>query len=81
MARVTFVTSICNEFTGGLEQIELSAGTVFRLVSALERDFPGLGKFLESRASIAVDGVVIQDWTQSLNEDSDVLVFPRIAGG
>jgi molybdopterin converting factor small subunit len=81
VAHVTFVTSICDEFTQGREQIDVSAETVFSLVSALDRDFPGLGKFLETRASIAVDGELIQNWTQKLTEDSDVLLFPRLAGG
>jgi molybdopterin converting factor small subunit len=81
VARVTFVTSICDEFTQGRDQVDVPAETVFRLVGALDREFPGLGKFLETRASIAVDGEVIQDWTQTLSAESEVLLFPRIAGG
>lgn len=81
MARIVFVTSICDEFTDGLETVELAAGNIFQLVSALDRRFPGLGRFVETRASIAVDGVVIQDWTQPLSTESEVLLFPRIAGG
>jgi molybdopterin converting factor small subunit len=81
VARIVFVTSICDEFTDGLETLDLPAGNVFQLVSALDRRFPGLGRFVETRASIAVDGAVIQDWTQTLSAESEVLLFPRIAGG
>jgi molybdopterin converting factor small subunit len=81
VARVVFVTSICDAFTDGLETLELTAGNIFQLVRALDRRFPGLGRFVETRASIAVDGTVIQDWTQTLSEESEVLLFPRIAGG
>ena len=81
MAKVTFVTSICDAFTQGQDQVDLAAGNVFQLVRALDARFPGLGKFVETRASIAVDGEVIHDWTQALSETSEVLLFPRIAGG
>lgn len=81
MARITFVTSICDEFTQGQETVELTASSVFQLVRELERQFPGIGRFIETRASIAVDGEVVQDWTRALTGESDVLLFPRIAGG
>ena len=81
MAKVVFVTSICDEFTDGLEQIDVPAANVFALVRMLEARFPGFGRFIETRASIAVDGSVIHDWSQALTDESEILLFPRIAGG
>lgn len=81
MANVTFVTSICDEFTQGIEAVEVTAETVFQLVRALDARFPGLGDFIEKRASIAVDGEVVQLWTHALTTQSDVFLFPKIGGG
>jgi len=81
MAKVTFVTSICDEFTEGVEAVDIEAATVFQLVRALDRRFPGIGPFIEMRASVAVDGAVIQDWSGRLTGESEVLLFPRLAGG
>lgn len=81
MAHIVFVTSICDEFTNGLEQLDVPADTIFQLVRALEQRFPGIGRFLETRASIAVNGEVIHAWSSPISGDSEVLLFPKIAGG
>ncbi len=81
MARVTFVSSFCDNLTGGAESLELSAANVFGLVRALEARFPGMAEHVEKRAAIAVDGEVVQAWGTPISEDSEVLLYPRIAGG
>ncbi len=81
MARVVFVSSTFDQFTQGLEAVEIPASNIFGLARALDRRFPGLGKVIENHASIAVDGEVIQSWTLPLSEDSEVVLFPKVAGG
>jgi molybdopterin converting factor small subunit len=73
--------SLCAAFTGGQEEAVLEARSVLDLVRVLDARFPGLGELLESRASLAVDGEIVRDWTVALRPDSEVFLVPRIAGG
>jgi hypothetical protein len=81
MATVIVPSSHCDEFTGGLRSFEVDAGDVRGLLIALERRFPGLGAFMESRVSLAVDGEIIPVWTGPLRPDSEICLVPRIGGG
>ena len=81
MARVVFVSSQFDPFTKGVESAEVEAGTIFQLVRRLEERFPGIGREIESQTSIAVDGNVIQVWSNPLTETSEVTLFPKISGG
>ena len=69
------------ELGGGKDRLELAAGTLFALVSALDRLSPGFADNAGLRATLAVDGVVASDWSQPIAQAREVIVMPRIAGG
>ena len=69
------------EFFGGEGCMDVNAGNVFELVRALDRRNPGFADVADVRVAIAVDDVLIADWTTSLSDDSDVLLVPRVGGG
>ena len=81
MAHVV-ITSECAAFTGGATEFDIAADNVGRLVTELERRFPGLGEFVEQRMSVAIDGEIHQDaWFSPIAPDSEVVLIPKIGGG
>jgi molybdopterin converting factor small subunit len=81
VAQVIFVSSTFDPYTQGQEVIQIHAANLFGLVRELDLRFPGIGHFIETSASIAVDGEAINAWTRALADDSEVVLFPKIAGG
>ena len=81
MAHVIFVSTTFDPYTQGQEAIEVQATNLFGLVRELDARFPGIGRFIETSASIAVDGEAIHAWTRALTNESEVVLFPKIAGG
>lgn len=81
MARVVFVSSTFAPYTQGQDAAEVDAANLFGLVRELDLRFPGIGRFIETSASIAVDGEAIHNWARPLTENSEVVLFPKIAGG
>lgn len=82
MARVVSISSRVRELTGGLDTIEVDAGTIASLIRALEARFPGLGTLVEEEMSVAIDGEVFQDaHHETLQPETEVVLIPRISGG
>ena len=61
--------------------LEVAAGNIFALVEALDKIGPGFADEAALRAAFAVDGVMQTDWSAPLTPDSQVMLFPRVAGG
>ena len=70
-----------SQFFSGAEPLEIAAGNLFALVSALDGLAPGFAEAAELRAAFAVDGVAWADWTAPLPPEAEVMLFPRVAGG
>lgn len=82
MPVVQVVSSFCDSFTGGLNEIEVEAGTVGGMFRELDRRFPGFGEFLEAQASVAIDGEIHQQaWAEPIGPESEIFLIPRIGGG
>ncbi len=82
MPHVVAADSSVHPFTDGMSEFDVEADTVRRLITALDRRFPGLGDHIERRMAIAIDGEIYQDPDAvSLAEDSEVYLIPRIGGG
>ena len=81
MALVVVTAPLNGEFPGGAREFECDASSVFELVRKLDAMSPGVGEFIETKVSIAVDGALISDWLTSLTRLSEVLLVPHIAGG
>jgi molybdopterin converting factor small subunit len=71
----------CAEYFGGETEIEIEAGNLFLLVDALDIRSPGFAEAAGTRLAFAVDGVLVEDWTEGLPPGCEILIVPRIAGG
>lgn len=81
MARVVATSPFGQEFFGGKDEFEVDAANVFALVNALDRLSPGFADAAGVRVAIAVDGVVVSDWSTALSASSEAMLLPRVAGG
>ena len=81
MARLLLPPSLGSEFPALPGELVVDALSLYALVRAVDGQAPGFATFCETRAALAVDGVLASDWAQGLSEQSEVLVVPRIAGG
>jgi len=80
------------DFTGGASEVKVeSAGTVLKLVEALDEKYPGIGaRILDEQekarpyVNIFVDGENIRDGKEEMTKLSDgnlVYILPSVAGG
>ena len=82
MPRVILSDNICRLLAGGATELEVAATSVRRLITELEARFPGLGRQVEQRMAVAIDGVIYQDATGAqLAEGSEIVLIPKIGGG
>ena len=82
MPHVVIAGMAARRFTGGQSEFDVEANTVRRLISELERRFPGLGHQIDEGMAVAIDGEIFQDAYQApLNPDSEVVLIPKIGGG
>ena len=81
MARVVVMPPFENEFFGGRDRLEIEAGNLFEAVRELGKLGPGFAEIAEVRATLAVDGVVIADWSTPLAARSELILLPRVGGG
>ena len=81
MAHVTLIGNL-RQFTGGVTEVEIEAGTVRQLFARLAERFPELGPHLEQGLAVAIDGQIYQDALfQEIEPASEVQILPQIAGG
>lgn len=82
MARVQTISSRVRDFTGGLAEFDIEAGSVRAMIRELEGRWPGLGAFVETEMSVAIDGEVFQDaFLEPIGPSSEVVLIPKISGG
>ena len=82
MPKVVITGPAARRFTGGQTEIEVEADTVRRMITELDRRFPGLGHQIDEGMAVAIDGEIFQDAYQaSLGPDSEVVLIPKIGGG
>lgn len=83
-----FIPPLLKPITGGIERIEMEAGSVREVVEQLESQFPGVrnrlceGDELKPGLTVAVDGNVSPlGLLQKLKSNSEVHFLPAIGGG
>lgn len=81
MARVVVMPPFENEFFGGRDRLEVDAANLFAAVRELDKLGPGFAEVAQVRATLAVDGVVVPDWSTPLTPESEVILLPRVGGG
>jgi len=81
MAHVTLIGNL-RQYTGGVTELEVEAGTIRQLFARLGELYPELAPHLEDGLAVAIDGQIYQDTLiQPIESDSSVQVLPQIAGG
>ena len=66
----------------GRDVIEVEAGNVGEMLSALVTACPGLADTVEAGVSVSVDGrVIVSDLTEPLQPDSEIYLMQRLRGG
>ena len=82
MPKVVIAGIAARKFTGGQSEFEVEANTVRRMITELERRFPGLGRQIDESMAVAIDGEIFQDaYLQPLGPDSEIVLIPKIGGG
>jgi sulfur-carrier protein len=82
MPHVVMTGIAARRFTGGQSEFDVEANTVRRMITELDRRFPGLGQQIDESMAVAIDGEIFQDAYQAqLNPDSEVVLIPKIGGG
>ncbi len=82
MAEVLLYRDLAKQFTGGQEKLRVDAKDVRTLLRALDADFPGLGKVLQTDMAVAIDGQIYHDaLLEPIGADSEICFLPAIEGG
>lgn len=82
MPIVVTTSSLCDQYTGGSNSLEVTATNIGELIRELDARFPGLGHHIEQHMAIAIDGEIYQHaWAQPIHPDSEVYLIQRISGG
>src|SRR5207248_8867358 len=82
MPKVVITGTAARRFTGGQTEVEVEANTVRRMITELDRRFPGLGHQIDEGMAVAINGEIFQDAYQTpLEPDSEVVLIPKIGGG
>ncbi len=81
LARI-LLSSNLTPYTGGETELEIQVANVRQLFQALGERHPDLRPHLEMDLAVAIDGEVYQDALLApIAGDSEVFLFPKIAGG
>ena len=81
MARISLSSNL-KPNTGGATELRLDVANVHQLFRALSERYPELAPHLEGELAVAIDGEIYQDaLLQPIGNDSEVLLFSKIAGG
>lgn len=82
MPHIVMTGIAARRFTGGQSEFDVEANTVRRMITELDRRFPGLGQQIDESMAVAIDGTIYQDAYQAaLDPDSEVVLIPKIGGG
>ena len=87
MARV-HIPSLMRDLTRGQQWIDVPGRTVGQVIDALDRMHPGIrerlcrGNRLNPVVQVSVDGrIAVRGLSESVEEGSEVLFLPAVAGG
>ena len=82
MPIVSISGSSCRPFVGEQTEFEVEATSFRRLISELDRRFPGLGHHVEEAMAVAIDGEIYQDaFGLQLRPENEIFLIPKIGAG
>ena len=81
MVRVALWGSL-RDLVDGQEAVEIEAKNFKQVIDALARDYPALRPQIERGVSLAIDGHIhSENWFAEVDEESEVVLLPRMVGG
>ncbi len=81
MVKVTLWGSL-RSLAGGRDAVEVEAKNTREMLDALARKYPALEQVIENGVSVAIDGQIYREaWFTPIQEDSEVVLMPYMAGG
>lgn len=81
MARVIFPTDL-QQYTTGVETVEVQAGSYRKLVTELSERYPALTKDIISKHALAINGAIIPNpMLETFDENAELVFFAWIQGG
>ncbi len=81
MVRVTLWGSL-RALADGRDTVTVEANNTRQMLDTLAEKYPALEPVIESGVSVAVDGRIYRDaWFTPINDDSEVVLMPYMAGG
>jgi molybdopterin synthase sulfur carrier subunit len=85
---IVWIPSLMRNITGGQAQISVPGKTVREVIAALDAVYPGVknrlckGDRLDPSITVSVDGRVARlGLSEPVEERSDILLLPAVAGG
>jgi sulfur-carrier protein len=82
MPQVVMTGIAARRLTGGQTEFDIEANTVRRMITELDRRYPGLGHQIDEGMAIAIDGEIFQDaYAAELKPGSEIYLIPKIGGG
>ena len=82
MPHVVMTGIAARRFTGGQTEFDIEANTVRRMITELDKRYPGLGHQIDEGMAIAIDGEIFQDaYLEELRPESEIVLIPKIGGG
>jgi sulfur-carrier protein len=71
-----------SQLAGGETEMEVEATSVRQIFRHLRERFPNIKPHMEDDIAVAINGTIYHDaWFETVCEDSEVHLLPRIGGG
>ncbi len=81
-ARVVLIGGVGGYYTGAVHEFEIEAKTLYDVIKALDKRYPGLGEYLEEEAAVAIDGEIHQvGYSHAVRPGCEIFFIPSIEGG
>ncbi len=79
---VVFTDGFSRKYTGGQKEFDVEARNLRGVISAMEKQFPGLGEHILEETTVAIDGEIHETaFFQPVRHGSEVYFIPKIEGG
>jgi len=67
---------------GGASSVEIEAVTIRELFRKLEEQYPGMAPHIARGIAVSINGKIFRDsWGETIPENAEVYLLPRIQGG
>ena len=76
------LAGVLRDAVGGVASIQIEADTIRELLRKIVEQYPRMHDRVEQGIAVSIDGQIFRDnWGQSIPQDAEVFLLPRIDGG